>query len=977
MKVSTSEPFEIVYSIYLHEYLGYLMESFAVQKDSAGRLTLRHQNISAKNAKEFKDAIDETDYKLIALIDEIQQDTIVKKFYNKKVATADFFLKTYHKEKGDKLVQQAIADYVDRKKVAILSLMTYKPFFIMGDDGEPTWQKVEPEKEFASVLFHFVKNEDNTHYFPTIRHNQEKVEFQYRNSIILSNKPAYLIANGKMYHFEKEVDGNKIKPFLNKKFIVIPKKVEEQYYMNFVAPLISHYNVRSQGFEINTERYEAVPTLTISELASSANNLSLFDEADNKAAIETKIVFELSFKYGNYVFTKMITDTPVTVKMEKNDENYIFHRIQRSELWEKKIVKSLINRGLELKHGKFVAEKSRAFSWITTNVGELKESGFHISQQVAGDKKYFLGQSSIDIRVEEKIDWFDVHAIITFGEYKVPFNEIRALIKKDKNEFTLPNGEIAVIPSHWFETYSELLNFSHETEDGELRLKKHHLSVVEELKNSNLAKVTINEKLQNLRDFEQIEDYDLPKGFKGELRPYQKAGYNWMQFLKEYNFGGCLADDMGLGKTVQTLCLLLDQKEKEKGLANLLILPTSLVYNWEVEARKFTPDLKILIYTGTSREKDVTKFSEYDLVITTYGIVRIDIELLQAYFFNYIILDESQAIKNPSSTIAKSVQFLKSKHKLVLTGTPVENSTLDLWSQMNFINPGLLGTESFFKKNYQLLIEKKKNEQKTKKLYSLVKPFIMRRQKSQVLTELPEKIEHIQYCKMTTEQEKVYEETKSYYREQLIDSKTKKKEGKSNNAIVLLQGLTKLRQIANHPFMADAEYEGASGKLEDILEMYRSAIEHGHKILIFSQFTKHLAIIRKELDKEEVPYAYLDGRTKDRQKQVDHFQKNEGISLFLISLKAGGLGLNLTKADYVFILDPWWNPAAEAQAVDRAYRMGQKNKVFTYKFITKNTVEEKILQLQQNKRQLASDLISVEESFVKSLSTEDIAELLA
>jgi len=977
MKVSNTQPFQIIYSIYEHQYLGHLFESFVVQKNGNGELTLRHQNISRKNADDFASGLDDTDYKLLELIDDIQQKVVVKKFYNKKITPADFFLKVYDKQKGDKVLQDVIFNYLDTKKSEILANLKYKEVYIMGDDGEPISKKINIPEKKASVLFHFVRNEDNTHYFPTIKHDGQKIFFQYKGAILLSNKPAWLIVDDQMYNFEKDVEGKKLKPFLNKKFIIIPKKVEENYYKNFVAGLVAQYNVYAQGFEINTESHKGIPLLNISELAQATSSISMFDKAEKKEAKEelnTKIVFELSFKYGEYTFGRLNSGNPVSVKMEKVDDSYVFHRIRRSEVWEKKIIKNLLDRSLELKHGKAALTKSRAFDWINTNIGELKDEGFVINQQIQGSKKYFIGKSSIEIKVIEKIDWFDIHAVVMFGDFEVSFKEIRKLISKSKNEFSLPSGEIAVIPHNWFERYEELMAFSSEGDENNLKLNKHHLAVIEELKNKNLAKVNINDKLQNLRDFEGMQDYPMPTTFKGELRPYQKAGYNWMQFLKEYNFGGCLADDMGLGKTVQTLSFLLDQKEKQEDYASLLVMPTSLIYNWEAEAKKFTPDLKILIYTGGNRDKDITKFSQYDLILTTYGVARIDVQTLSHYYFHYIILDESQAIKNPSSGTAKALNEFKSKHRLILTGTPIENSTLDLWSQMNFANPGLLGAESFFRKNYQFPIEKKANKEKTKKLHALVKPFIMRRQKSQVLTELPDKIEHIHYCKMTPEQEEVYNNTKDYFREQILDQI--ETEGRNKSQIALLQGLTKLRQIANHPYMAEENYTGSSGKLEDILEMYKNALQENHKILIFSQFVKHLSILKKELDAENVPYAYLDGATRDRQKQVEVFQENEGIRLFLISLKAGGVGLNLTAADYVFILDPWWNPASEAQAVDRAHRMGQKNTVFTYKFITKDTVEEKILKLQQSKKQLAGSLISIEESFVKSLSTNDIEELL-
>jgi SNF2 family DNA or RNA helicase len=431
---------------------------------------------------------------------------------------------------------------------------------------------------------------------------------------------------------------------------------------------------------------------------------------------------------------------------------------------------------------------------------------------------------------------------------------------------------------------------------------------------------------------------------------------------------------MGLGKTVQTLALLQAEKEKGKAGTSLLIMPTSLIYNWEMEAAKFTPELKVLTYTGTLRNKDISRFSKYDVVLTSYGITRLDVELFEKFYFNYIILDESQVIKNPTSNIAKAVIELKSRYKLTLTGTPLENSTLDLWSQMTFINPGLLGGQTFFKNEFLIPIEKKNDEAKTKKLNAIIKPFMLRRLKSQVATDLPEKVENIYYTNMTVEQEKKYEEAKSFYRHKILDQIDK--EGINNTRMMILEGLTKLRQLSNHPKMIDPKYDGDSGKLEDVSHMLENAFLEGHKVLVFSQFVKHLDIIKDLLKSRKIPFAYLDGSSNDRKEQVEKFNKDQNLKVFLISIKAGGLGLNLTEADYVFIMDPWWNPAVEAQATDRAHRIGQKKKVFSYKFITRNTVEEKILQLQKHKLKLSENLIQSEESAIKSLSREDIEMLL-
>ena len=976
MKVSTAQPFQLIYSLYEHEYLGYLLESFVVQLDEKGRLTLQHQNISSKNAMEFGAALNEIDYELIELMDEMQQEYIVLKFYKQRIKPADFFFKIYDKEKGDKVLQESIAHHLEQRRAKILERLGGKRVFEMGRDGEPTWKEISWEGEKAKVLFHFRRNEDNTHYFPTMKHKGEKVDWQYNGSFLICHEPAWLVVGNKLLRFAKNVDGKKLKPFLNKKFIVVPRKVEETYYEKFVTQLVASFDVYAKGFDINTESFPVKPIIAFSELVQTTNGGLLKANANVLVGDdESKILFKLGFDYGPYQFPYDKAPNS-SVKLEKKNDSYVFHKVRRDADTETDLVQRLYDSGLKFQNGRIAMSRGRAFSWLKDNAELLETLNISVRQTDAELKKYFVGESSLEIKVNESIDWFDIHAVVRFGDYEIPFNELRKLINKKSKEIKLPNGEIAVIPDSWLTDYAELFAFMEEDGQGQnLKLKKHHLSLIEDLRNGQLAQVTMDRKLQKLQGFEEIEDYELPKGFKGKLRPYQKAGYNWMRFLAEYSFGGCLADDMGLGKTVQTLALLQSQKSEGAIQTSLLVMPTSLIYNWQIEASKFTPKLKVLIYSGTQRDKNPETFAKYDLVITSYGITRIDIDILNTFYFNYVILDESQAIKNPDSIIAKSVGKLKSRHRLILTGTPLENSTMDLWSQLSFVNPGLLGAQKYFKNEFQLPIEKQQDIEKTRKLNVIIKPFILRRQKSQVAKDLPEKIESVKFSEMTPDQAEKYEEVKSFYRNKILD--TIETSGIRKSQMLLLQGLTQLRQIANHPKMVDEDFEGDSGKFEDIRYMVESALSEGHKVLIFSQFVKHLTIVRKYLDDKGMSYAYLDGSTKDRQGQVDSFQNNKDIKLFLISLRAGGLGLNLTEADYVFLLDPWWNPAIEEQAVDRAHRIGQKKSVFTYKFIARDTVEEKILALQKNKLKLASDLISTEESFMKKLTTEDISELLA
>ncbi|MHA6248536.1 DEAD/DEAH box helicase [Pontibacter sp. CAU 1760] len=974
MKVYTTQPFQVIYSLFEHEYLGYLFESFVVQVNSKGQLTLQHQNISSKNADEFAARLDDADFKLINLMDQIQQDAVLKRFSPKRVTPVDFFLKVYDPEKGDKALQENISHYIQGRMGKIMELLRHhKMTFIMGKDGEPTWKRIHIAPEKATVLFHFMRNEDNTHYFPTIKYAGQKLDFQYRNASLICYEPAWLMLNGVVYSFEKEVDGKKLQPFLNKKFIVVPRSVEENYYRKFVAPLVESFDVHAKGFDIQAERYEPSPYLTFSEITATEVSGRTNGSVEAKAAAGSKIRFDLSFKYGEYLVDTQAAGKRISVSMERTADSYVFHKLIRDLNHEKAFTKELNKRELEMKNGQVVLDKSDAFSWLNNNLAELEELGFTVRQQEKSGKSYFIGDITVEVGITEKNDWFDIYGTVRFGEFLVPFIRLKNHILTKNNEFLLPNGQVAIIPEEWFTQYIELFAFS-EGED-QLTLKKHHMALVNDLEQGNLATVTMSRKLEKLREFETIEDQPLPAGFMGELRPYQKAGYNWLHFVQNYKFGGCLADDMGLGKTVQTLAMLQHRKESGAGAATLLAMPTSLVYNWLNEAQKFTPSLRILTYTGTYRDKNVEQFQDYDVILTSYGIVRLDAELLKTYYFDYIILDESQAIKNPESSTSRAVRSLKSRHRLILTGTPVENSTMDLWAQMSFINPGLLGSQHFFRKEFLKPIEKEKDEHKTRRLHALIKPFILRRHKSQVAKELPEKIEHTSFCKMTEEQEQAYEETKSYYRNKILTNL--EEHGPGNTQFMLLQGLTKLRQIANHPLMTDAGYEGESGKLKEVVRMTKNVVAKGHKVLIFSQFVKHLDIIRKVLDDREIDYAYLDGNTKNRQEQVERFQREEDLQVFLISLKAGGVGLNLTAADYVFILDPWWNPAVEAQAVDRAHRIGQRNTVFTYKFITKDTVEEKILALQSRKIQLVTDLISTDETIIKSLTKDDIDNLLS
>lgn len=986
VRVDSKKACKLVYSLGKHPYLGFVIEPHIVQLNSNGGFSLTHRKLYSQTAKEFDAFLDDRDYKLIKLLDQLDQEYIIKKYHKEPIRPAAYFSKIWN----DKLYA-VVRPILEKKLIEAIKLIGDKPLFEMGKEGDPVYRKINIAEEPASVLFHFRRSVEGTRYFPTIKYKGQRIEFMFKEAEIICLQPAYMLLGQELLHFDQDLDGKKLLPFLNKRYIDIPKSSEQTYFKKFIGPLIERHNVYAEGFQIITEQFEAKPFL---KMVHTWND---------------SIQLVLSFQYGKYNFLYQ-SGTKVSVSVEYKNDEYIFHRVKRSLSWEANKIKLLSDLGLEASEGSAFIIKNKInadepstqhqmLEWLSENKEQLEAEGFIIQQEDKLGKKYFLGKSKIDLKINESNDWFDVYAIVYFGEIEVPFIELKDHILNGKKEFLLPNGEIAIIPDEWFATYQSLFHFS---ESGkELKFKKHHIALLKEYADSELAQLTIDRKLQKLSAFENIDEVEMPANFKGELRPYQKAGYDWFHFLRRWNFGGCLADDMGLGKTIQTLALL--QKVKEEAIINatqptlfesipgtlfdqknvaqtdypkcsLIIMPTSLIHNWLNEAKKFTPDLKILVYTGVNRDKNINLFERYDVVLTTYGITRLDIDLFKSYYFHYIILDESQIIKNPSSKISRSVRALKSKFKLVLSGTPVENSVTDLWSQMSFVNPGLLGSQTFFSDEFANPIDKKQDEEKANKLQTLIKPFILRRTKQQVASELPPKVEQLYYSDMSEEQEKLYEETKSFYRNELLRMITEQGIGKSQ--IQLLQGLNKLRQIANHPALIDENSEAESGKFSDVIYTLENILTKGNKVLIFSQFVKHLNLFRKYFTEHNISYSFLDGSTTNRQEVVEEFKQNDQIQIFLISIKAGGVGLNLTEADYVFILDPWWNPAVEQQAIDRTHRIGQKNTVFIYKFITKNSVEEKILALQEKKRRIADSLITTEESFMKSLSEDDIKAIL-
>jgi non-specific serine/threonine protein kinase len=700
--------------------------------------------------------------------------------------------------------------------------------------------------------------------------------------------------------------------------------------------------------------------------------------------IENRLVAVLKFGYAEVEVAASKTPPRISVLPHPSKSGLV--RLERDVVKEEMLYEAVNTQGLRrgVEPGAFEMRATvDILKFLTKYLPALALQGFVIF----GEESLKLARinrstPTMSLKVKSGIDWFDVEAFVQFGDVTASLKDVKSAIRKREKYVKLADGSLGLLPEDWIGRFRHLFALGEDSviEGREsLRLSPLHALLLEQaIKDTDgdsVADAAFEERKNRLRSFDQITPIDLPSGLKLPLRPYQKSGVDWLHFLHEHQFGGCLADDMGLGKTSQCLTFLLSLKEnKQTKKASILIVPRSLIINWERECEKFTPDLKILRYDGLDRTNTSKEFDKYDIVLSTYGVLLRDIAKLKDYPFYYAILDEAQAVKNPLSQTSRAVRLLNANHRLTLTGTPVENGTMELWSQFAFLNPGHLGNMESFRTEFANVPDSHTA------LRQLIHPFLLRRTKEQVAPELPPRTEEIRLIEMEPAQRSLYEKTRDKYRAQILgimgdDGNPESRTGMASAQMSILEGLLRLRQICNHPQLLDATSKVESAKMESLLETLESLRAEGHKALIFSQFTTMLGLIRTELDARKIPYQYLDGRTRDRQARVDAFQADTTCPFFLISLKAGGVGLNLTAADYVLHIDPWWNPAVEQQATDRTHRIGQDKPVFVYKFITKDTVEEKIQLLQEKKRQLVSELISNESGVLKSLTRADIDAL--
>ncbi|MCX8492400.1 MAG: DEAD/DEAH box helicase [Cyclobacteriaceae bacterium] len=748
--------------------------------------------------------------------------------------------------------------------------------------------------------------------------------------------------------FDQFTNGNLKFPLSNKMEVV--KK--------HILPLKEKYEVAiDPRLHIEWANYDCQPRVRLSEL--------------NESNLMIRAEFSYASEFIEY-------DEELNFANEQDDRIEI---IQRDKTEEAKL-----HEYLRMQHPSFVTQRNNPYfylpfadvmkkGWLVGMMRNLQERGYAIAGLPELKKfRYSSHIPKFTVAVSSTIDWFDLKVAVQWGDQAVPLKEIRMALLNWQDTIMLDDGTLGHIPEAWIKQYSLLLRTGKE-ENGVLKISKIHFALLDDvlLNLDSQSKQEIETRKRKLLEYDTIQKAPLSKKIKAKLRPYQQSGFHWLQALDDLGWGGCLADDMGLGKTLQTISFLQFLKETYPGSTQLVVCPTSLIFNWESELQKFCPSLKYYTHYGTQRELRETHAEEYDIILTSYGVVRNDLTELSSIFWQYIILDESQAIKNPDARVTKAVNQLRSVNRIILSGTPVQNNTFDLYSQFNFLNPGLLGNREFFNREFATPIDRFGSKEKAQHLKKLVYPFTLRRTKEQVASDLPEKTVTILWCTMEASQRKLYNEYRDGYKRKIL--KKIDEEGIGKSGLDVLEGLLRLRQICDHPALVNNTNEMQESSVK-INELTREVKENAgnHKLLIFSQFTQMLQLIQGEFDKASINYCYLDGSTplNKRKDQVAKFQEDENIKAFLISLKAGGVGLNLTTADYVYIVDPWWNPAVEQQAIDRAHRIGQKRNVFAYKMICKDSVEEKIIQLQERKQALADDLIQEDASFVKTLSRADV-----
>lgn len=949
--MKTIQPFTFYFDLSFDSILNtYIPTAYIIP--STEKITYLDKKANAEVLKSFN--ISETDLevnqkKILAICEILKPENIFKKFSKN----------TKNKKNNAELLQDSKIAY----GIQLFLKTNLQQFLnLICENRYPLSLNIDKEKNFTEnqvlisdtnmeVKINFNKHENGITYTLFLKNKDHIFKPSQRHMALILDEPGWLIVEKKLYQLQ-DINSKKLMPFLKKETIEIPAKMIPEYFDKFIKDIVKKVDIEASGFAI--EQKNKIESCHIEGVHDFINK---------------KYYINLLFDYDGYVFdNSKAKKTHSEIDLNNLDDIKViqYKRHNDEQSFEKKLIKLDFIKTDNHFFSKSTADSIDPFEniqWVIDNNEILENLGFSITNLKIDHKKLQYQKPSISFSNQLKNDWFDLKMTITVGTYQFNFIEIVNFIKENNRLFPLPDGSYFLIPAPWMHTYAPLVKLA-KIHNENLLLPKSNLAILNEISENKMI----------LKDADKLS-FKQSNLLKATLRPYQEEGVNWL--LDHYNngLGACLADDMGLGKTLQTLAALVsiqEQLEIEKAenvqmdlfnneipqakeyLKALIVLPSSLVFNWYNEARKFVPHFRRIQYIGNDRKLIAKKLDKYDLIFTSYSIVSRDISIFEKYNFRYLILDESQYIKNKNSKVFKSVNQITAANKISLSGTPIENSLDDLWSQMQFINPNILGSYSFFVENYKNPIEKKQDEQSLLELKKIISPFILRRTKEQVLHDLPELSEQILYCDMETAQEKLYEEEKSKARNLIL-----KTADTPIDKINIINTLMRLRQLSNHPKMIDATSELESGKYIVVTNFLETLVQSNQKTIIFSSFVSNLEFYKNWCHEKKIDFCELTGATslQDRETAVQRFQEQDKPLLFFISLKAGGVGLNITKASYVLFLDPWWNPFAEKQGIARAHRIGQLNKVNVIRFISKNTVEEKIIRLQENKKLLSDSLL--------------------
>ncbi len=910
------------------------------------------------------DSFNETDRELLPSIRKMQESEI-SRYLNRNSPFSGIWENIIHQEE-DGLPEETKALMVEYLHPKLQKLFTEANnslfiFFLNGHKPFKTdnLQQAGISTTFIKPFFKISVHKSNIEISCFTKINGQAVEISSNEC----NSSALFFYNHNLYLWEKPEDIMLVEKFADKKKMLIDKKDWPKELKDFVIPLTKEYHI-----DFDPELVKEVKE------GSPEKRLLLQEKGDY-------LVFQPLFIYKGFETKPGGKDELV---VPDDDKVMIVRRDRQEELEFIGRLKSLHSQFVHPDGSQSLALKGSDVlknNWFFLFVDAMQEMKVPVlGYDALRNFRFNTAKPQTKIHISSSTDWFDAKVDIVFGDQKVTIADVKKALANRQQFVPLNDGTLGVLPEEWIKKYSLLFRVG-EGKSNQLRLSKYHMSVIDELYESRSEEelvIRLEEKYEQLREFNRIKEIPPPEHLQHILRPYQVHGFHWLNYLHEVKWGGILADDMGLGKTIEALSFLHHYKQTHGSLNAIVVCPTTLMFNWENEIKKFTPDLTYHIHHGGERARNKLALDQYNVIITTYGTLRSDIKLLVEIPFDYVVLDESQAIKNPASKVTRAACLLNAKHRLCMSGTPLQNNTFDIFAQMNFLNPGMLGSIEFFRQEFAVPIDKFGEQDRKDHLRKLLFPFILRRTKEQVAKDLPDKTETILFCEMEEEQRKVYDAYRNDYRDKILG--TIEMQGIHKSQLTILQGLMKLRQICDSPAILNEteKYPNHSIKLEELAREITENIGD-HKALIFSQFLGMLALIKHKLKELDVKFEYFDGSTSavERERAIQSFQNDHECRVFLISLKAGGVGLNLTAADYVYIVDPWWNPAVEQQAIDRTHRIGQTKNIFAYRMICKDTIEDKILQLQDKKRVLAKDLIADDEGFVKALTRQDVEYLFS